>query len=180
MAKISGGEKLQAALNDIAKNLTKAATLQVGFFEGHKEPNGESSALVAMVQEFGSPAKGIPPRPFFRPMVAEKSPEWPDMIVALLKDNGFDAKKTLNAMGEVIAGELKVSITNVQAPPLSPVTVMLRGMRSQARYRDLPFWEAFAEAKDRVAAGKTNYGASTKPLIDSGSMIQAIGYEVKE
>jgi len=35
------------------------------------------------------------------------------------------------------------------------------------------------EAAERVANGDDNYGASTKPLIDSGHLLNSVDYEVK-
>ena len=68
MAAISGGDKLQRALDRIAKNLSKAASVEIGFAENATYPDGTSVALVAALNEFGTGK--IPPRPFFRNMVA--------------------------------------------------------------------------------------------------------------
>ena len=75
--------------------------------------------------------------------------------------------------------ELQDSISEMNEPALSAVTVMLRGMRTAPQYKDRPFGELIAIAVERVKAGKTNYGASTKPLIDTGLMRQNAGYIVK-
>ena len=32
---------------------------------------------------------------------------------------------------------------------------------------------------ERVAEGKTNYGASTKPLVDSGTLLRSVTHLVK-
>jgi hypothetical protein len=177
MVKISGGDKLNVGLSDIAKKLSKG-TLRVGFLEDATYPDGTSVGLVAAVQEFGSPSKGIPPRPFFRNMIAAHSKEWPDEIATALKLNGFDAVKALDSLGELISAELAESIQDLYSPSLSPVTIMLRGMRTQAQFRDLPFWQLIGEARERVAAGKTNYGASVKPLIDTGHLENSIRHDV--
>lgn len=179
MATISGGDKLGAALRKIASNVSKASSVSVGFLEGSTEPDGTSIPMIAAIQEFGAPGVGIPPRPFFRTMIAKHSSEWPDAIKENLKTNNYDGLRTLNQIGSVIAGELQQSIVDTNDPALSPVTVMLRGMRKQKRYRDLPFGELITEARARVEAGKTSYGASTKPLVDSGSMLNSVDYDVK-
>lgn len=179
MVTLKGGDKFALALADIAKNVQKAASVNVGFLGDVTEEDGTNTAMIAAIQEFGAPSKGIPPRPFFRNMIAAKSPEWPAAIGDLLIANGYDAAKTLGQTGEEIAKQLQVSISEISEPPLSPVTVMLRGMRRQARYKDKPFWELFAEAKSRVEAGQTNYGASEKPLVDTGTLLGAVHYEVK-
>jgi hypothetical protein len=70
---VKGGEHLGAKLREIGRCLS-AGELQVGFMENADPyPDGTPVALVAAVQEFGSPSNGIPPRPFMRPAVAERS-----------------------------------------------------------------------------------------------------------
>ena len=178
MAAISGGDKLQAALDKIAANASKAATLSVGFLADSTYPDGTSTAMVAAVQEFGAPKVGIPPRPFFRNMVAAKSKEWPKAVGELLKDNDFDAEKTLGQTGEAIKGQLQDSIINTNEPPLSPVTVMLRGMKSNDQSLVVNK-TVVEEARARVAAGLTNYGASTKVLDETGHMLNNVDFTVK-
>lgn len=179
MASISGGNKLAAALRRISSQVTKAATLEVGFPEGSTEEDGTSTPMVAAIQEFGAPGKGIPPRPFFRNMIKQNAESWPPLLSHLLQSNDYNSADALEILGQQIASELVQSIVDTNDPPLSSVTVMLRGMRTQKKYQNMPFWERFQEAKSRVAAGKTNYGASTKPLVDTGALIGNIKYVVK-
>ncbi len=179
MVTISGGNKLEAALNKIASKLKKAASVEVGFQAGATEKDGTSIPMIAAIQEFGAPARGIPPRPFFRTMVQKNSPQWPRQVADLLKASGFDAEKTLTVMGMEMVGQLQTSIEDLTAPALSDVTIMLRGMRSQKRYADQHFGDLIKIAIERVAAGKTNYGASTKPLIDTGKLLASITSTVK-
>jgi hypothetical protein len=178
MSAISGGEKLKAALDKIARNASKAATLSVGFLEGSTYPDGTSLPMVAAIQEFGAPKVGIPPRPYFRNMIAAKSPEWPQAVGDLLKANDFDAAITLGQTGEAIKGQLQQSIIDTNEPALSPVTIMLRGMKSNDQ--SLVVNRTVVEqARGRVAAGLTNYGASDKVLDETGHMIATVGFSVK-
>jgi hypothetical protein len=149
MATISGGGKLEAALAEIAKDLSKAATLSVGFMENATYPDAKGTLvpLVAAIQEFGAPARNIPPRPFFRNMIAEKSGEWPDAIAGLLASNEYDAEKTLMLAGEGIKGQLQQSILDTNSPPLSQATIDRKGF--------------------------------DKPLIDTSHMINSVDYNVK-
>lgn len=174
---ISGGTKLKKALAEISKNLKKASTVRVGFLEGSDYPDGTPVAMVAAIQNFGAPKVGIPPRPFFSNMVKAKSPGWPDAIAKILPTTGYDAKKTLSIMGEGIAGDLKQSIIDTNSPPLSPITVMLRGMKSHDQSLVVT-GKTVGEAAQRVKDKKTNYGASTKPLIDTSQLINSVGSEV--
>jgi hypothetical protein len=127
MATISGGDKMDAALAAIAARLKKGGLLKVGFLEGAKYPNGTSVALVAAVQNFGAPARGIPPRPFFSNMVQDKSPTWAPALAGLLKSTGYDVEAALQMMGEGIKGQLQQSIRDTNAPPLSPLTIERKG-----------------------------------------------------
>lgn len=127
MVKIVGGDKLAARLAEISRHASKSANLSVGFLEGSTYPDGTPVPLVAAVQEFGAPSRNIPPRPFFRNMVAEKSPEWPDAIATVLKAADYDATRTMMQVGEGIKGQLQQSIIDTNAPPLAPTTVKAKG-----------------------------------------------------
>jgi len=179
MATMRGGDKVAEKLRVLVAKLDKPGVVRVGFLENAKYQDGTPVAMVAAIQDGGAPSRGIPPRPFFRNMIADHKAEWPAQIAAVLKDNDYDAEKTLGIMGANIAGRLRESIINTNEPPLSPVTVMLRGMRSQAKYKGKAFGDIIGEAVARVAAGKTNYGASTKALIDTDHMYESVDYEVK-
>lgn len=127
MVTISGGDKLERRLRELAAGLTKSAKLRVGFLENATYPDGKSVAMVAAIQDFGAPAAGIPPRPFFRNMVAAKKEGWGDALAANLKATDFDAEKALARVGDGIAGQLRQSIKDTNAPPLKPATVRRKG-----------------------------------------------------
>lgn len=125
MATISGGERLEAALRKISEAVTRPATLRVGFLSDASYPNGTNVAMIAAIQNFGG--GNVPPRPFFSNMVAAKSPEWPKAIADLLVANDYDVEKTLNITGQAIAGQLRQSIIDTNAPPLAPSTIRRKG-----------------------------------------------------
>ena len=127
MATISGGEKLTAALKGIAEKASNAALVRIGFLENARYPNGKPVALIAAIQEFGAPGVGIPPRPYFRNMISDKSGEWPDAIADLLKQNSYDAAKTLGQTGEAVKGQLQQSIVSTNSPPNAPSTIARKG-----------------------------------------------------
>lgn len=179
MAKVTGGQKLAVALTTIGAKLSKPGTLRIGFLEGATYPNGTSVPMVAAIQEFGAPRVGIPPRPFFRTMIAAKSPGWPAAIAEQLRETNYDVGVTLNRIGDGIGGQLQESILDLHSPALSPVTVMLRGMKS-ADQSLVVTRGTVAEARRRVAAGLTNYGADDKPLIESGHLSNSVAHEVKK
>jgi len=127
MGALSGGEALQRRLDEIAKKLKSAATLRVGFLENATYPDGTPVAMVAAVNEFGAPSRGQPPRPFFRNAIRDHAPEWPDQIEALVASTDYDAATVLGQMGEMIAGEIRQSITDTNEPPLAPSTIKRKG-----------------------------------------------------
>lgn len=178
MVKVTGGEKAIAKIEQMAKKLSKPGTLRVGFLEGATYPNGTPVAMVAAIQNFGAPKVGIPPRPFFSNMIQDKSAAWPEQLGNLLKRNDYEVAQSLNQFGAGVEGQLKEEIIDTVSPPLSPVTVMLRGMRANNPSL-IVTGKTVAEARSRVKAGLTNYGASTKPLIDTSHMINSTGHEVK-
>lgn len=178
MAEIKGGEKLEKALAKISKNLGSGGTLKVGFLAGATYPDGTSVAMVAAIQEFGAPKVRIPPRPYFRTMVQAKSPGWPKAIAPILKATDYDVASTLGQVGEGIKGQLQQSIIDTVSPPLSPITVMLRHMRSMDQSLVVT-GATVGEAARRVAAGGSTGGASEKPLVDSGHLLNTVDYSVK-
>lgn len=179
MATISGGDKLAAKLAELSKNVSKAAEVDIGFLEGSTYPDGTPTAAIAAIQEFGAPRAKIPPRPFFRNMIREKSPQWPEAVGDLLVNTGYDAEKTLGQTGAAIKGQLQDSIIDTLSPPLSPITLMLRQMKRENP--DLVVTgKTVGEAARRVAAGESAGGVSTKPLVETGHMLRSVDYEVKK
>ncbi|HCD7173210.1 hypothetical protein [Enterobacter cloacae] len=127
MTTFSGGAALEAKLAELAEKLGDGKTLRVGFLEGATYPDGQSVPMVAAANEYGDPAMNRPPRPFFRNMIAEKSPEWPQDIAKIAEATGYDAEKMLGMMGEHIKGQLQGSIRDLMEPALSPVTIAKKG-----------------------------------------------------
>lgn len=144
---VTGGDKLTRRLNEIARNLSKGGTVRVGFLEGATYPDGTPVALVAAIQEFGAPSKGIPPRPFFRNMIAEHQDEWPDAIAQNLAANNYDTERTLGQVGAAVAVQLRQSVIDTNEPPNAPATIKAKG--------------------------------SSKPLVDTGHLLQSIDFEVE-
>lgn len=177
---LSGGDKLQAHLEALAKKLEKGALLRVGFLEGATHTRSDlPMAAIAAIQEFGAPAAGIPPRPFFRNMIAENSGDWGEQLADQLKVADYDSAAALQVMGLVLRGELQQSMTDLDTPPLSPVTLMLRKMQMAPENRVIT-GKVVGEAAARVAAGESPGGVSTKPLIWTGELQQSVDFEVHE
>lgn len=127
----SGGAKLEAKLREIAEKAGRGGVLKVGFLAGATYPKGTPVATVAAWMEYGTVGKDgkshIPPRPFFRTMIAEKSDKWGDSLARIMEGNGYDVRVSLSLMGEGISGQLKESILNRRYAPLSKETIKRKG-----------------------------------------------------
>lgn len=118
---VTGGDKLQKVLAKIAADIKGNGLVKVGFQDGMTYPTKEGQqavyvAQVAFWNEYGTTSSkghaGIPPRPFFRSMIAAKSPKWGDNLGRVLVANGYDKNKALSLVGGKIVEQLQDSIKN--------------------------------------------------------------------
>ena len=145
------GKKLEIALKNLEGKVGK-----VGWFEKSKYDDGTPVAAVAAVQEYGWPARSIPPRPFMRPTIISKQGEW-----RVIAENGAKAVlegqatvyDVMEDIGQRAAGDIKKAISLVFTPPLSPRTIQARLNRK---------------------SNKKTVGNLTKPLIDTGIMFNSL------
>lgn len=170
--------RAQRVLDEIRQRLESARSVKVGFLAGATYPNGTSVAMVAAIQEFGAPRAGIPPRPFMRPTAQARAGDWGrEMVAALAASNG-DATRALSMVGESAAGDIRMAIAALYSPGLSPVTLMLRKMKAETP--GLKVTRTVVEqARQRVLDGESTSGVSTKPLVETGLLINAVEYEVE-
>ena len=124
---VDGGDKVRAVLAEISRKVGRGGTVKVGFLAGSTYPDGKSVAMVAAIQEYGAPSRNIPPRPFFRRMLAQDSPAWPGTIAAQLKATGNDVPRVLDQMGALVKGQIQASIIALVDPPLKPATIRRKG-----------------------------------------------------
>jgi hypothetical protein len=184
---------MKAALNALLGKVEKGAYVDVGFLKDAEYPGsvhrpdtaGVKVAQVAFQQEFGGPVSDpvlgnfvIPPRPFFRTMIAENKGDWPKELRAALKASQGDTMGALGIMGEKLKEQLQDSIQHGAWLPDSAITLMLRKMCD-----DDPSLvvtpHVVAEAKRRVARGETGAtGDRARPLLDTKVMLEAVNYEV--
>lgn len=125
MSAVRGGDKFSKALREIADRVSSARAVRVGFLAGSTYPDGTPTAMIAAIQNYGSAT--IPARPFFSNMIKRKRKEWGPALANLLLKNKFDARKSLDILGLGIAGQLKESIVETNAPPLAPSTIKRKG-----------------------------------------------------
>lgn len=127
MATVKGGDKFSAALQKIAGAVSSAERVKVGFLSGATYPDGKPVAMIGAIQNWGAPAAGIPPRPFFSNMIQSKQREWGPATGKLLVANGYDAAVTLRLVGEAVAGQLRQSIRDTNEPALAESTIRRKG-----------------------------------------------------
>ena len=86
-----------------------------------------SKSNFATTHYVGAYTISIPPRPFFRNMIAKHAAHWPADIAAALRSTGMDGAAALSLVGFQIRGELQQSITDTNTPPNAPSTVRRKG-----------------------------------------------------
>ena len=151
---VKPGIDLSKIISDI-----NSARLQVGWGEKQRYDDGTPVAVVAATQEFGSPAKNIPPRSFMRTSSIEKEGEWKALIGQGMKTVMNGANSTANVfemVGLKVAGDVREKIATITSPALAPSTI-----------------------KARIRGRKVgNAGTATKPLVDTGYMLNSLTSEV--
>lgn len=127
---VSGGTKLLAALGAIADR-AGAAYVRVGFMDGAQSPDGILEAQIAFWNEFGKDADGDrpaqPPRPFFRRMIAEVTPQVSAKMEGALAFTNMNSAAALALVGEWLNDELVASIQKLRDPKLAPSTIAAKG-----------------------------------------------------
>lgn len=147
----SGSEALEKLADQIKKS-----KLEVGFFESAKYPDGTPVAYVAAIQEFGNPAGNNPSRPFFRNAISQHG-GWKELAskaMTAVVDGRIELNQSLNQMGLKMSADVKDSITDGSYEVLKQSTLDARQSR------------------------KRTEGVASKPLIDTGQMLQSVTYAV--
>lgn len=123
------------------------SVVNVGVPEGKKEADGTPIAMVAAVHEYGSPSQGIPERPFLR--------------VAVQKNRAKYIRLNRLNLVRMLRGQMGMD----QA--LGQLGEMAKGdVQAEIRSGD------FAPLKAATIKRK----GSSKPLIDTGQMVQSISW----
>lgn len=121
-----GGDRFRRHLSELAAQAA-TAKVRVGIIEqaNYEGSDGESVAQVAFWNEYGTAT--IPPRPFFRNTIAEHKDEWPKQAAEMLEANGGDVRQALADIGEVVKGQIKMTIQDFREPPNAAATVKKKG-----------------------------------------------------
>ena len=157
---------------DTAIENASTIVAKVGYFPSAKYTDGNSIAYVASIQEYGVPSKSIPPRPFFRPTADRRMGAWKQVFAYKVKEfmqgRGF-AKDAFDTIGLMAAGEIRQAISEVNDPPLSPITILARKYKKAGGVVTGKTIGMFA-AQLKANPGMDLSGVSVKPLIDTGAM----------
>jgi hypothetical protein len=152
-----GTERIRLLLAGVTNKVGK-----VGFFPSSKYEDGTPVAYVATIQEFGAPSQGIPARPFMRPTIEAKQAEWSGLArqgAAAMIEGKQTGEQVLEIIGLKAAGDIRRTISQVNSPALAPATIAARmGQR----------------------ADKKTVGNLTKPLVDTGTLLNAVTSAVED
>ena len=169
-------DKIKAALDRVPAQMEKLEA-KIGLFPSAQYKDHTPVASIAAIQEFGAPEVSIPARPFLKPTVARDKAMWVSQLGRGVKDvladrlNGHDVFSAIATAG---AQGVQKTIASIHAPPLSPLTIMLRGMKLADN--DLVVTgKTVGEAAAKVARGEAPPKApSLKPLVYTGTLIATV------
>lgn len=167
------------------QNLEKAikglagAESTVGWFESAKYEDGTPVAGVAAVQEFGSAARSIPPRSYFRTTSAEQQAPWAKLAEGAAQQI-VKGQMAPEDMAEALAlraeGDVRRKISRIMEPPLSTITLLARMHRKGGGAVTGKTVGELAAKADQGPQKIT--GVSTKPLVDSRVLINTLTSQV--
>jgi hypothetical protein len=150
---MSGGDRLMAHLDRILARVKSAQAVRIGFLEGATYPDGTPVPMVAAVQEFGG-SMNIPEHTVTVPA----RPFFRTMLDTKAPDWGKQIGKVLKA-SDYDAGTT-----------LGRMGELIKG-ELQGSIRDL--------TSPPLAASTLREKGFSKPLIDTGVMLNSVDYEVK-
>lgn len=150
-------EKFKQALRQRIENIkaAKSKVARIGVIGNQQYDDGTPVAFVASVHEYGAPSKNIPPRPFFRPTIANKKSEWRAAATQLLA-SGATIEDALEILGSKAAADVSETLSQITEPPLQETTIKARNRKYKSKSSKV----------------------STKPLYDTGLMAASISHDV--
>lgn len=166
--------KIKAKLESIHDEF-EGKEAKIGWFESAKYPDGMPVANIALIQEKGAPAAGVPARPFLKPAIDANQEAWVDAIksgVPQVVAGNMTAEDVLEIVGQDAVGAIVEQIERGTVAPLTPTTLLLRKWRREGRKI------TGATVGEAAAAVKANpsliNGVNADPLRDTGHMVATI------
>ncbi|CAM3714387.1 hypothetical protein BS639_17165 [Rouxiella silvae] len=140
--------------------------------EGEKPTFG--NAAIGYINEKGSPAQNIPPRPHLEPGVQSVQPQTVEKLkaaaLAVLEGNSGAAERALESAGIIASQAVKRYMTITGFTPLADSTLAARARRGR---------KGAAKELESRAAGNDPDNANARPLIDTGEYRNSITYVVR-
>lgn len=150
---------------------------KVGYFESARYEDGTPVAYIAAIQELGHAGRSIPPRPTLGPAIEANLDKYKADFAKGAKaviDGKRTATEVMEVMMLVAAGDVGQAISDLTSPPLSPVTLLARMYKSDMGSR-VKSGKTIGGLAKALNVGPLNLaGVSTKPLVDTKQMIQAV------
>lgn len=177
-------DKMRSVIDAINK-LTKKDVL-VGIPDSAPERTDTpiTNAQIGYVMETGSPAHNVPARPFLVPGVADVQDQCAERLGKAadqaLDGNQAGAERSLSAAGMIAQSSVKKKIGSNIPPALSPETIKNRHRARQTksmRAAEKKYLQAVADGTDPAQA-QTEAGII--PLVNTGSLRNAITYVVRD
>lgn len=137
-------------------------TGKVGWFKSAHYPDGTPVAYVAVIQEYGYPDGGIPPRLGMRETAQAKRKEWAALVASGARSvlaGKSTGPQVMEALGLKAAGDMRKHIAEVQSPPLKDDTIKARR----------------AQRSDKVTMGNLS-----KPLVFTGHLLATLTNTVEK
>lgn len=164
-------------LKQIALNMKEldSKDLKVGWFPDAKYEDGTPVAYVASINEFGPHA-----RPFMRPTATKHITEWLEIAqrgAKAIVRSDETAENVMDILGQKVQEDIKQGIVEVNAPPLSKITLMARKYREQGKKIT---GKTIGEIARLIKEGHYDPSDNTKPLIETKHMIQTVDHVVED
>ena len=139
-------------------NRLESKQVSIGYFETSHYEDGKPIAYIAAIHEMGAKSKGIPARPTLNPALTSNMKKYREHVSSsfkLIVDGSGSVDVMLEQIGQVAAGDVQTAIKELVSPKLSEATLKTRKRRNKKGL------------------------FTTKPLVDTGQMIQAVTYRVE-
>lgn len=115
-------KKAKEKAERILEEFSSANRVRVGFPENSNNyPDGTSVIMVAMVHEFGSPARGVPERSFIRSTINENRSAYikaSKTLFSKVVKGKIDMDRALGMLGQIVVGDINQKILDIDSPPL--------------------------------------------------------------
>lgn len=138
-----------------------------------------TNAAIAYINENGDPELNLPARPHLGPAVAEKQQEAVDGLIVAAKRAAAGAgpeaiTQGFHRVGAMLVAAVRAKITSGLEPPLADATLLQRDAR---RKTGSPVARKEMERRAQGLPPSTQYA---KPLIDTGKLLKASNYVIRD